>query len=696
MLSDREESQAEQKQFHFIRGNYLPLFLFFITIIFLWTTRAIAEESYISETDYFEDVQTVESATRLKQKITDAPTSVTVIDSEMIVASGATEIHELLRLVPGYFSYSVWGNQFGVSSHFQPTDVGTRLEVQVNGRSIYEPLFSAVDWTSLGIDLDDVDYIEVVRGSNATAHGSNAFLGAINIITKDVLSRPKASIRTTIGNIGLRNTTVNNSGHFKDIDYGFSLVHRQNKGFSAKDVITIPRDQSHDSRDSLHLSLQGRYVSDLNNQIEFDVGLGRSDLQIPTSLPDSRGYSDRDHKNNYQRFKWIHKSKSSEESVQFYHNYLKIRDDLSLGLLSNIIGVNPAQIPLLFPGNSDENIFIDNDSGFSQRYDLEFEQKKVASDYVDFVWGVGARQDRVKSQYFFGDGVKSEERYRVFGNVDWKINKKLNTNIGLFAERTNLIGVVYSPRLAINFHPQKNHTLRTSVVEGSRIPSVTDTNLNTNFHFSNNTPINTLVTSATGLTEEKVRALEVAYIAKFPKINTGLDIKLFREEMKGFVYGQVRPSTDLDGEVRILDNIASLTTKGLELQLSHKVKAISDLNMRLSYAYLDTSGSVLKDIRNPGSSVEASAVPRHSGTVMLTKKLTSQYNLSSIFQYQSDYQNRGVGVKRLDLRLGKKLKFSNSHGELNFVIQNAFNEYKDFALRNEFKTRAYVQLKLDF
>ena len=664
-------------------------------ILFFWVSTVTAEEGFISEIDYFDDVQTVESATRLKQKVTDAPVSVTVIDSEMIVASGATEIHELLRFVPGYFSYSVWGSQFGVSSHFQPTDVGTRLEVQVNGRSIYEPLFSAVDWVSLGIDVNDIDYIEVVRGSSATTYGSNAFLGAINIVTKDVLSRPKASVRATVGNIGLRNLTVNHSGNIKDIDYGLSLVHRSNTGFSPLETITMPRDLSSDDHESLQLSLQGRYISDLSNQIEFEVGLGRSDLQIPSRIGE-RGYSNRDHDNNYQKIKWIHTSPDSEESVQFYHNRLNIKDDLSLGLLSTVLGIDSTQVPLLFSGNNDEIIFIDREGGFSQRYDLEFEQKKVASDYINYVWGAGFRQDRVRSQYFFGDGVKSEKRYRPFGNIDWKISQKLNTNIGLFAEKKDTSGIVYSPRLAFNYHPRKNHTIRASIVQGSRIPSVTDSNLNTNFHFANNSPIDLLVTSANNLSEEMVRAYEIAYIARFPNIQTELDIKVFREEMKDFLFGQVRPFADLDGEVRVLDNLANLTTKGLELQLKHKVQSIPDLNLRLSYAYLDTAGTVVSYANNPSSTRKASYIPRHSGTLMLTKKLANQYNLSAILQYQSDFQDRGVGFKRVDLRLGKKLKLSNVQGEFSVAIQNAFNEYKDFAARNEFKTRAYVQLKLDF
>jgi len=70
-----------------------------------------ANENYIDEDSLFDDVETVVSATRLKQKITNAPVSVSIIDREMIEASGALEVHELLRFVPGYFSYSVDGNR---------------------------------------------------------------------------------------------------------------------------------------------------------------------------------------------------------------------------------------------------------------------------------------------------------------------------------------------------------------------------------------------------------------------------------------------------------------------------------------------------------------------------------------------------------------------------------------------------------
>lgn len=662
----------------------------------LLTVPVIAEDGYLHEEELFEDVQTVVSATRLKQKISDAPVSVTIIDSDMIAASGATEIHELFRLVPGYFNYSVWGNQFGVSTHFQPTEISTRIEVQVNGRSVYEPLFTSVDWTTLGIDLADIDYIEVVRGSSAPTYGSNAFLGAINIVTKDVLSRPKASIRTTLGNIGRKDLTVNHSGNLKDLDYGLSLVYRSNSGFSALANPAKPRDLSNDDRDSLHLGLQGSYVPDLNNEIEFEVGFGRSQVQLPTS-GDARGYSNQDHKNNYQKIKWTHKAKQKQSSLMIYHNYLGLDDDFSLGLLSSVLNVSPEQIPVLFPGQQDEVIDFGPEDSFSERFNIEFEQKNTYLNQVDYVWGLGARRDKVKSQLFFGNKVKSENRFKLFGNMDWHINEKVNANFGMLVENTKFSGSVYSPRVALNLHPGKHHTIRTSITKGNHVPSVTFQNLNTASRFSDGSLIDVETIRSESLGTEKVTAYEIAYISKMPEIKTQFDIKFFREEMEDFASLQVRPFDDLDGKVRAVDNVLDLTTQGVELQLTHEFDAIPALNARLAYAYFDTEGTFARDVTiEPNRIVEASALPKHSATLLLSKKLANQYDLSSVLQYQSDYQNRGVDLKRVDLRLGKKFNLSNSRGKVDFVIQNAFNKYKDFSSRNVFEPRAYIRMQLDF
>jgi iron complex outermembrane receptor protein len=667
--------------------------LFFIT--FIITSITYAEDTYINENDLFEDIQTVTSATRLKQKVTDAPVSVTIIDNEMIEASGATEVHELMRLVPGFFSYSIWGGQYAVSSHYEPSDVGTRLEVQVNGRSVYEPFYTAVDWPSLGIDVADIDYIEVIRGSSATTYGSNAFLGAVNIITKSALTRPNASVRTRLGNIDRKELTLNKSGNIKDVNYAFSLVHKSNSGFPAHENPQTLRDLMNDDRDSLNVTFQGNYVPNLKNEILFEVGLGRTSVDIPSGS-ELLGFHTRKHKNNFQTIKWINKSDQNERSLKIYHSDLILNNNSNYGLLSDVFGITPQQVSDLFPGQQDIMVSESLKGTFSKRYDIEFEQKGKASK-VDYVWGVGARTDRVRSPIFLGEGVKSENYYRLFGNIDWHVHKKFNANLGLLTERTNHDNWEYSPRLSLNYHFRENHTIRSSFTYGKNIPQVTQKNLNVALRFDDGSIIDTDTISANHLDPQTVKAYELAYIANFPSVETQIDIKVFREEMKDFIGLQIRPFNDINQSVRVFDNMPKFTTKGLELQATHNFNQfVKGLNTRLSYAYIDTDGTKLRDLSDPKSTRKVSSLPRHSATLLLMKKLKNQFNISSVLQYQSDYNNWGIQIKRVDLRVGKKVKYANTKGKVALVIQNAFNSYNDFSARNKFKTRAFLQLELDF
>ena len=72
------------------------------------------------------------------------------------------------------------GNKPLVGYHgLAPTKARGGCWVQVDGRSVYSPHFIAgVEWNQIGVDIDDIERIEVFRGSNSATYGSNAFLGS--------------------------------------------------------------------------------------------------------------------------------------------------------------------------------------------------------------------------------------------------------------------------------------------------------------------------------------------------------------------------------------------------------------------------------------------------------------------------------------------------------------------------------------
>jgi iron complex outermembrane receptor protein len=139
------------------------------------------------EDAYFSEFPLVASVSRLPQRLADAPTAVTVVDRDMIKASGARDLNDIFRLVPGFQTYPNNTEAARVTYHgLGDGDYAPRVQVLIDGRSMYSPLFGGgVNWATLPVAIENIERIEVVRGTNAVSYGSNAFLGVINIITVD-------------------------------------------------------------------------------------------------------------------------------------------------------------------------------------------------------------------------------------------------------------------------------------------------------------------------------------------------------------------------------------------------------------------------------------------------------------------------------------------------------------------------------
>ena len=126
----------------------------------------------------------VAAVSRKAQKLSDMPAAVTVLSAEDIRRSGARSIPEALREVPGVNVAQIGSARWAVGVRGAQGRFANKLLVQVDGRSIYNPLFSGVFWEAQDILIEDVERIEVVRGPGASLWGANAVNGVINIVTR--------------------------------------------------------------------------------------------------------------------------------------------------------------------------------------------------------------------------------------------------------------------------------------------------------------------------------------------------------------------------------------------------------------------------------------------------------------------------------------------------------------------------------
>jgi iron complex outermembrane receptor protein len=131
----------------------------------------------------------VSSATKTPESLSDAPAALYVINHDDIVRSGAVNLPEILRLAPNLFVAQTGAHSWvitarGMSGNASAQSFANKLLVLIDGRSVYDPLFSGVDWLDLDVVPEDIDRIEVISGPGATLWGANAVNGVINIITK--------------------------------------------------------------------------------------------------------------------------------------------------------------------------------------------------------------------------------------------------------------------------------------------------------------------------------------------------------------------------------------------------------------------------------------------------------------------------------------------------------------------------------
>jgi len=138
-----------------------------------------------------EQLENVEitSVSKRAQSLSAAPAAIYVITHDEIMRSGATRIPEILRLAPNLQVAQTSPSNFivtarGFSGNSAAQNFSDKLLVLIDGRSVYNPLFSGMYWDMQDVLPEDIERIEVISGPGATLWGANAVNGVINIVTR--------------------------------------------------------------------------------------------------------------------------------------------------------------------------------------------------------------------------------------------------------------------------------------------------------------------------------------------------------------------------------------------------------------------------------------------------------------------------------------------------------------------------------
>ncbi len=669
------------------------------------------------------------TATRLKQSPAAVPGSMTVIDSELINASGARDISELLRLVPGMMVGNISGNQAAVNYHGTNASEARRMQVLIDGRSVYRAGLATVDWSDIPVAMEDIERIEVFRGPNTVSYGANALMAVVNIITRKPADSHGTRLKVTRGQRGINDFYASQGMGWDSGDLRLSLSGQQDDGFDSDRTGADYRDSRRLNRFSLAVS----QTLNENQSIDWQLNAKDGTNQRPytyrpvfsgiTAAGDNSDVIAKDYAGSLRWNLDINPDHSlyiqgsaqhwdrqqtwracdaeisfSPELTQLWQLNPNYTERLARNMDRYTGSGAPAgtaaeralgnQVLRQWQNGARQTLCGDIDqSARESRYDLELQDTLSLSDSLRLVSGMNYRYDRADSETYF-NGTLDDTTWRAFGQLEWRATEHWLLQGGAMYEDTQLTGNSLTPRVAVNYLINPRHGLRAVYSEAIRSPDMFENSVNWSYQVTNLRPSAYGQSSARyfvktrgpgDLEQERMRSRELGYNGYFAEWGLAVDVKLFYDEITGMI------SEPLRNNQYIASNSNSSRFTGTETQLDWRVSSADRL--RLTYAYVDAEAS------NP---LDAQQTARNSGSAGWLRSWGQGWN-SALFYYGADALN-GYRFERVDTRIAKRIGLGKANLELAGVLQQRLDNQPTTFVDNNYDDRRvlYFSAELEF
>ena len=672
------------------------------------------------EGEFFSELPVVLSVTRLQQNMKDVPGFVTVIDAETIRHSGARDFAELLRGVPGF---QVAFNPYGApvaTYHGMGSTVPKSLQVLIDGRTQYSTLIEGgVSWNLIDVSLEDIERIEVLRGSNSPTYGSNSFMGVVNVITRHAASTRGALVSYSKGNQG--------------IDDRLARIGFGGEAWSARLTTESKRDEGeplpHDNRKTERVNL--RIDSDWPDGDSLRVHAGMLRVDLGVGFPPGAGATAQ--LTNPRRSLLI---QSNFVQANWRHHDVNLGDTEVRGLrLQQEMDDFYSIVVPVAPGAALSTDF--DNSGTAGRTDLEL-QHTVEMDHWRLVGGVGWRQDVARNALFYGPGRRVEQTIeRSFGEVEWRPNAYLTANLAATFEDDSLSGRSSAPRVAINLHVTPSQTIKFIAGKSRRLPTLYESQGDERLYETVGTtvpgfgpvPVGTLlnvgVSSSGQVRPEEVKSREVGYLGEFREYGISLDARWFREDLKQRIQpttvsqplGPSCPVFELASGRCDYDDFVNGTEadiSGWETQLLWQPTKTTRFG--ITHARVDIESRWLLPASAGTPALAESNVdylnrssPRKSTSLSMRQRLFDRVTVAAFYHDVDGFKWTRNGqtfpYHRFDWRVAYDFRLASARGELAWTVRNDGQNHAEWQSGNAsgvphdndlIGTRHFVSLRFDY
>jgi iron complex outermembrane receptor protein len=393
----------------------------------------------------------VTSAARREHKLADTAAAVFVLTRDDIRRSGMMTVPELLRLVPGVQVAQIDANKWAVSVRGFNSRWANKLQVMINGRSIYSRLFSGVFWDVLSVPVVEIDRIEVIRGPGGSLWGANAMNGVINIITRTPETR-QGAVSANVGTLGTSSGSVQyaaaHGGWFK-----------YNAYIDAAHQGPLDPDISRDNWRHLRAGVGG--VATLSR---------RDELRVETRVLDGQGWSLMDDGLTRLLPPAQVFSPTENQTSEFSAAARWTRTTASAGSLETAVSYDDVR--------RDEGPIRDD----ARVFELAFQHTVPRRNRHEITWGLITQriEDRIDGTATFrmNPDIGKDSLFGAFAQDEIGLfSDRVTLTLGAKIERFQSTGWHWQPTLRARWNPTAQQTLWTAISRAVRTPSLVDRGL---------------------------------------------------------------------------------------------------------------------------------------------------------------------------------------------------------------------------
>jgi outer membrane receptor for ferrienterochelin and colicins len=517
------------------------------------------------------EVATVYGASKYEQKVTEAPSSVTIITSDDIKKYGYRTLADILRSVRGFYTtYDRNYHYIGVRGFSRPGDYNTRVLLLVNGVRINDNIYDQASiGTDFPLDVDLIDHVEIIRGSGSSLYGSNAFFGVINVITKS--GRDIEGMEVS-GEAGSFNTYKGRFSYGNQFQNGLEMVlsgsYYDSKGddrlfFKDFDDPTTNNGIAEDLDYDRYKSLFGKFsFHDFTLQSAYiDRKKGVPTASFETVFNDSRFFTVDEH--FYIDLKYEHNfAHDLSVMARLNYNYYDYHGDYPYDYADT--GAPPY-------------IVLNKDYSRGEWLGGELQISKKLFEKHKFIIG-GEYRDNFKQEQKNSDEIQvylNDKRdsniWALYIQDEYKILNNLILNAGVRYDNYETFGSTTNPRLAFIYNPFEKTTFKLLYGTAFRAPNAYEL-------YYNDGDISSK--SNSDLKSETIKTYELVYEQVIGNN--------FRGTASAFYYkidDLITLTTDPSDNLLVFENIDNVETKGVEFELEGKWEGLKG---RISYTFQET------------------------------------------------------------------------------------------------------------